>query len=85
MRIQAQPVTPPAGCAVNGVPTSSDGTTPGTNTITITGVANDTGPIAVRFSAGVPLTVKVSTPASCTARCAVAPALVNAVVQYKAQ
>ena len=48
-RIQAQAVTAPVGCAVNGVLTLSDGTTAGTKTLTVTSAANDSGPIAVNF------------------------------------
>jgi len=81
-RIQAQAVTAPVGCTVNGVLTLSDGTPAGTKTLTVTGTANDTGPIAVNYSAGSTLTLKVSTAAS---GCSRAPLAVNAVVQYKAQ
>ena len=79
-RIQAQAVIAPVGCTVNGVLSVSDGTT--AQTLTITGAANDTGPIAVNYSTGATLTLKVSTAAS---GCSRPPAVVNAVVQYKAQ
>jgi hypothetical protein len=90
-RIQAQAVIPPSGCTVNAVLTVSDGTAGGTRTLTITGAANDSGPIAVSYAAGATLTLRVSTAASCfgsagpPATPGGAPSLVNALVQYKAQ
>lgn len=82
-RIQAQAAVAPSGCTSNGVLTVSDGSVAGTQSLTITGAANDSGPIAVNYPAGTTLTLKVTTAANCSG--GVQPALVNIVVQYKAQ
>jgi hypothetical protein len=76
-RIQAQVVTPPAGCAVNAVISLSDGTD--SIFLTITQAANDSGTINQTYLAGKLLTVGVVTPAT---GCATAPAQANIAVQY---
>jgi hypothetical protein len=84
-RIEAQAEIPPTACTTNAVLTVSDGTPAGTRSLPITGAANDSGPMAVSYAAGATLTLKVSTAAHCPLPKGVPPALVNAVVQYKAQ
>jgi len=81
-RIQAQAAFPPLSCISNGVISLSDGTPAGTKTLTVTGAANDSGPITVNYPAGAILTVSVSAAAS---ECSRSPLFVNVVVQYKAQ
>ena len=81
-RIQVQVVIPPFGCTRNAILKVSDGTPTGTQTLTITAAANDSGPIAVNFAARVPIAVSVSTAASCSGQ---EPLLANMVVQYKAR
>jgi len=51
-RIQAEAVNPPNNCTTNAVISLSDGTPAGTGTLAITGAANDSGPIALNYSAG---------------------------------
>jgi len=65
-RIQAQAAIPPVSCTSNGVISLGDGTPAGTQTLAITGAANDSGPIAINYSAGAILTLKVTTRASCS-------------------
>src|SRR2546423_839442 len=84
-RIQTQAAIPPAGCSTNAALTLTDGTATGTYTITITGASNDSGPLSITYTAGAILSLRLNTPANCKAKGAVAPSLVNAVVQYKAQ
>jgi hypothetical protein len=86
-RIQAQAAIPPVSCTSNGVISLGDGTPAGTQTLAITGAANDSGPIAINYSAGAILTLKVTTSASCYTGTEEPrqPAFVNVVVQYKAQ
>ena len=57
-----------------------DGTVSGTQTLPITGTANDSGPITRNYAAGAAIQLSVSTPAGCAA-----PSAANVVVQYKAQ
>jgi hypothetical protein len=82
-RIQAQVVIAPLGCTQNAVLQVSDGTPAGTKTLTVTAAANDSGPIAVNYSASAPIRVSVSTPATCDG--GQQPAVANMVVQYKAR
>ena len=86
-RIQAQAAIPPVACTRNGVISLDDGTPAGTQTLAITGAANDSGPIAINYSAGAILTLKVTTSASCSTdtKPSQQAAFVNVVVQYKAQ
>ena len=79
-RIEAQAKTAPSGCTTNAVLQLSDGTTP--VTLTISGAANDSGPLTQNYAAGSSLTVSVSTPA---AGCSLSPADVNVEVQYRMQ
>ena len=79
-RIQAQLAGAPPACVLSAVIALSDGTVSGTQTLPITGTANDSGPIAQNYAAGVPIQLSVSTPAGCAA-----PSAANVVVQYKAQ
>ncbi len=82
-RIQAQLVIAPLGCTQNAVLEVSDGTPAGTKTLTVNAAANDSGPIAVNYSAGAPIRVSVGTAASCGG--GQQPALANMEVQYKAR
>jgi hypothetical protein len=82
-RIQAQAVVPPMACTSNAVLTVSDGTPAGTTSLAITGASSDSGPRAVNYAAGSTLTLKISTAANCPQ--GAPPALVNTIVQYKAQ
>jgi hypothetical protein len=82
-RIQAQVGVAPKGCKTNAVLQISDGGTPPTTaTLAIATAANDSGPIAVNYAAGVPITLSVSTPAACGILDIGAPALGNVIVQY---
>jgi hypothetical protein len=53
-----------------------------TQNLTISAAANDTGSLSLNFTAGVPITLKVSTAAT---KCKATPSNVNVVVQYKAR
>ncbi|HWW87355.1 MAG TPA: choice-of-anchor tandem repeat GloVer-containing protein, partial [Vicinamibacterales bacterium] len=78
--IQVQLETAPVGCVTNAVIRVSDGTPAGTRTLTLTSAANDSGPLAVDYSAGTPITVGISTRAvGCNTR----PQDANVLVQYK--
>ena len=79
-RMEAQAKTAPAGCAANAVIQLSNGITP--LVLTISGSANDSGPLAQAFAAGSVLTVSLSIPA---AGCSTFPADVNVEVQYRMQ
>jgi hypothetical protein len=76
-RIQVQVGIGPSKCTTNAVLTISDGTT--SENLTISGLANDSGPIALNYAAGAHLLLSVSTPS----RCSVLPAAATVVVQYK--
>jgi hypothetical protein len=79
-RIQVYLQTPPDGCDTNAVVQISDGTPDGTTTLTLTAAANDSGPLAVSYAAGVPISVGVSTRAM---ECDTRPQGANVLVQYK--
>jgi hypothetical protein len=79
-RIQAQLAGAPPACVLGAVIAVSDGTPGGTQSLTITGTANDSGPIAKNYAAGTPLVLSVSVAAGCSA-----PSATNVVVQYKSQ
>jgi hypothetical protein len=78
-RVQAQVGIAPSKCATNAMLTISDGTT--SQTLTINGPANDSGPIALNYAAG----AHVLSSVSAVPRCAIWPAAANVVVQYKVQ
>jgi hypothetical protein len=78
-RIQAQAAIAPLKCSTNAVITITDGNT--SHALTISGAANDSGPITVNFAAGAHVALNVST----AGRCAIGPSLANVVVQYKTQ
>ena len=80
-RIQAQAAIAPLGCSVNAVISISNGAV--TGSLAITAAANDSGPLALNYAAGIPITLSVSTAASCNG--GMNPALANVVAQYKAQ
>jgi hypothetical protein len=82
-RIQVRLGLTPVGCSVNAVLRVSDGTPGGTKTITLVAAANDSGPLAIPYSAGSPIAVGVSTAASCGG--GIPPASANVVVQYHAR
>lgn len=79
-RIQVQLADVPPPCALKATISISDGTGPGTRSLAITGIVNDSGPITQGYGAGVPIQLSVSIPASCSP-----PSAANVVVQYKAQ
>ena len=78
--MQAQVLNPPSGCSTNAVVTVSDGTT--SVPLTISGAANDSGPLSVHFLPGAQLKLSVSTAASCGAAVNY-PSVANVSVQYK--
>jgi hypothetical protein len=79
-RIQVGLGTAPLGCTTNAVIQISDGTSAGTKTLTLTAAANDSGPLAVNYSAGTPILVGVSIRAI---GCGTRPQNANVLVQYK--
>ena len=81
-RIQVGLGTAPVGCSANAVIQISDGTAAGTKTITLTAAANDSGPLAVNYSAGTPILVALSIRA---VGCSTKPQNANVLVQYKGQ
>lgn len=79
-RMQVHLQTAPIGCNTNAVIQISDGTPAGTKTLMLTAAANDSGPLAVNYSAGTPILVGVSVRAvGCNTR----PQDANVLVQYK--
>jgi hypothetical protein len=81
-RLQLQLGLAPVGCTRNAVLRISDGTVAGTKTILVSAAANDSGVLAVNYSAGIPVTIGVSVTAACTG---IPPVNANAVAQYHAQ
>ncbi len=78
-RIQAQvipPLLPLPGCKTEPVVQISGGAT--VHNLTLTGAANDSGPIALSYAAGVPITLSVSTASQCLSWATGA----NIVIQY---
>lgn len=78
-RIQAQSAVAPYGCKAQAVLQVSNGIA--SQSLTLIGTANDTGPISLKFNSGIPITLAVVTGAKCSGP----PSLVNVVVLYKAQ
>ena len=78
-RVQAQTEVPGQNCSANPVITVSNGTV--SVPLSITTLANDTGPVNTSFVAGIPITVSVGSPAACL----FPPVWANVVVQYKSQ
>ena len=76
-RIQVQFQTPPAGCATNA------GLSVVGRILTLTGAANDSGPLSIASPAGTPLVITLSTRARCPAGTLPADGVV--LVQYKTQ
>jgi hypothetical protein len=81
-RLDARLELAPSACATNAVLTISDGTAGGTHSLTVTSADNDSGPLTLSYSAGVPIAFSLSTAAK---GCKAYPAAANAVVEYKAQ
>ena len=79
-RIQVSLGTAPLGCSTNAVIQISDGTPAGTKTLMLTAAANDSGPLAVDYSAGTPILVRLSIRA---VGCVIRPQNANVLVQYK--
>jgi hypothetical protein len=79
-RLEAQMPVTPAGCKTQAVIQVTDGTVAHTRTLTLTAASNDSGPIAIDFAAGVPISISVAIPA---AGCKTSPQNANVVVQYK--
>jgi hypothetical protein len=75
-RVQAQLESPGQTCRVNPAITVSNGTA--RVTLSLTTLANDTGPVSTSFVAGIPITLSVSSLAACL----LAPSWANVVVQY---
>lgn len=78
-RIQAQSAVLSSGCKPQAVLQLSNGIS--SQSLTLTGLASDSGPTSVKFNAGTPITLAVVT----AAKCLVPPSLVTVVVQYKSQ
>lgn len=78
-RIQAQAQLAPSGCSINAVIQITDGTATGTRSVSLSAAGNDSGVLALNYSAGTPLKITVLPPSGCK----VWPASVNAVVQYE--
>lgn len=78
-RIQGRVVTAPVGCNTQLRVQVSDGTQ--TATLPIAAASNDSGALAVAFSAGVPLRLSLLPPAGCSTKAS----QLNAVVQYRAR
>lgn len=78
-RVQAQLPVSPSRCSTNAVVSLNNGTT--TTSLTLSALANDSGPVNFNFSAGTPITLSVTTPADCL--WGIPPAAANIVVQYK--
>lgn len=77
-RILAEAKTAPQGCVTNAVITASAGGT--TTPLTITGNANDSGPLVIPVGSGASLSISVGTPASgCTAQ----PSDVEVILEYQ--
>jgi hypothetical protein len=79
-RMQAHAIVAPVGCTNDAVVEISNGTAAGTTSLTISAADNDSGQIAVNYSAGMPIKARVVTAASSCA--GATPSLVNLVVQY---
>jgi hypothetical protein len=75
-RVQAQLEGPGQFCGAHAVIAVSNGTA--SVTLSLTTIANDTGPVNTSFAAGIPITVGVSYPAACL----YPPSWANVVVQY---
>jgi len=78
-RVQVQLQTAPSGCKVVGAIQVTDGTAAGTETASLAAASFDSGPLAMNFSAGVPITVSVSSAANCKMN----PQNANVLVQYR--
>jgi len=79
-RVQVQAKTAPSGCTTNAVVRLTDGTSP--VNLTISGAANDSGPIVQNYAAGASLSIAVQTAA---AGCTTSPADANVTVEYRMQ
>jgi hypothetical protein len=79
-RIQVQAKTAPAGCATQAVVRLTDGTTP--ETVTVTGLASDSGIFSQAYSSGSVMQIGVSIAG---VGCSTAPADVNVNVEYGVQ
>ena len=75
-RVEAQTAGPGLDCSALAIISVSNGTA--SVTLSVTTLANDTGPVNTKFVAGIPITVNVSSPAACR----YAPSASNVVVQY---
>src|SRR5947209_488108 len=80
-RIEADAVVPPSGCTSNIQLQVSDGTVAGTKTLALASDENDTGPMAVNYSAGTTLRLSIVPPSGC----AVPANSINVVIQYHAR
>jgi hypothetical protein len=78
-RLQVQVEGQGESCSANAVITVSNGTA--SVALSVTTLANDTGPVNASFVAGIPITVSVSVPAACL----YGPSWANVVVQYTSQ
>ena len=76
-RIQVEVSGPPSKCSTNSTLVLSNGSTP--YALPVTGGMNDSGPIALVFTAGTPLTLAVTSPSKCAAVAANG----NVTVQYQ--
>jgi hypothetical protein len=79
-RIQAQVQTGPRSCQNDAVLQFTQGTI--TTSLAVTSLATDSSPLSVSLAAGLPIALRVSTPAK---GCGTNPADANILVQYKGQ
>ena len=78
-RVQLQMAEAPKRCTVGARVRVTDGVT--STELIVDGASEDSGPLALNFSAGVPIAVDVSRAAQCAGK----PIDANVLVQYKAQ
>jgi Tol biopolymer transport system component len=79
-RIEIEMSTPPSGCSIDARVRVTDGTT--AQTLTINGNHEDSGPLAMTYAAGAPVSVHVNRVATCGS--GTAPEDGNVVVQFSA-
>jgi DNA-binding beta-propeller fold protein YncE len=83
-RVQAHLAVAPKGCELDAVLQLTDGTPGGTATLALKRAENDSGALALSYSPGVPLKVRLVQGASCRRHGGTAPSQANVVVQYHA-
>lgn len=76
-RIQVQVASPAKACKTNAVLQISNSTAAGTYNVPLTSSTYDSGPLSLSYSAGVPISLSVSTAGECAS-----PSAANVVIQY---